>query len=308
MDKRKIIRIVLFCLFAVIFCVAGYNLIKVKLEYRENEQIYSDAVDQFLIYTPTEPPTTQVTTTPVPTTPPTTATTTQTSATSVSSTAPGEVTTTSETTTVPPETTTETSTEATTAATEPIPTYPNFTLDWAALKAANPDIVAWIWQSGTTINYPVLKSDTNDEYLYTTYNYKYSRLGSIFLDWRSSLDRANPVIYGHNAGNGMMFATLVKYRGWEYFNQNRYFYIITENGVEKYAVFSAYKVKTSSDTYTFQFDSDTSYAAYLEKIRLRSAYNMGVGVSPTDHIVTLSTCTNTGEEDRYVVHAKRIEG
>ena len=68
MDKRKIIRIVLFCLFAVIFCVAGYNLIKVKLEYRENEQIYSDAVDQFLIYTPTEPPTTQVTT-PVPTTP-----------------------------------------------------------------------------------------------------------------------------------------------------------------------------------------------------------------------------------------------
>ncbi|MBR5519560.1 MAG: class B sortase [Clostridia bacterium] len=300
MKLRKIIRVTLFCLFAAVFCISAYKLIEVRLAYRENEEIYSEAIDQFVVYlSATEPPVSV-----------TTAATT--SSTSAATTAEPDQ---STATTTPPtatshEPTVETSaTEPTTEATiaEPIAVSPDFVLDWAGLKAVNPDIVAWIWQSGTTINYPVLKSDTNDEYLYTTYNFKYSKLGSIFLDWRSSLDAKNPVIYGHNAGNGMMFATLVKYRGWEYFNQNRYFYIMTEDGTAKYEIFSAYKVKTFSDTYTFAFD-DESYADYIQRILTRSAYKMGVSVSAEDEIITLSTCTNTGDEDRFVVHAKRIEG
>ena len=319
MDKRKIIRIALFCLLAAVFCVAGWQLIKVRLEYRENEQIYSDAIDQFLIYTSEiTPPVVgtfaSVQTTTAATTPAVSDATAaaSTAATSAATTAESTETTPAATSAEPPATTvtttTVTTTPAATTTAAPIPTSPNFVPNWAALKTANPDIVAWIWQSGTAINYPVLKSDTNDEYLYTTYNGIYSRFGSIFLDRRSSLESANPVIYGHNAGNGMMFASLVQYQNWNYFHQNRYFYILTEKGTEKYAIFSAYKVKTSSDTYTFQFDSAESYGAYIQKILLRSAYNMGVSVSETDEIVTLSTCTNTGEDDRYVVHAKRIEG
>ncbi len=304
MDKRKIIRIALFCLLAAVFCAAGWQLIKVRLEYRENEQLYSDAIDQFLIYTPeTTPP---VVGTPASVQTTTAATTPIVSDTTAASTAATSAATPTESTATTPTATSAEPPATTTAA--PVPTSPNFVPNWAALKAANPDIVAWIWQSGTAINYPVLKSDTNDEYLYTTYNGIYSRLGSIFLDRRSSLEGANPVIYGHNAGNGMMFASLVQYQNWNYFHQNRYFYILTEKGTEKYAIFSAYKVKTSSDTYTFRFDSAESYGAYIQKILLRSAYNMGVSVSETDEIVTLSTCTNTGEDDRYVIHAKRIEG
>ena len=82
---------------------------------------------------------------------------------------------------------------------------------------------------------------------------------------------------------------------------------MTENGTEKYAIFSAYKVKTDSDSYTFSFDSDEAYADYVRKILLRSAYDMGVSVTGDDEILTLSTCTNTGEEDRFIVHAKRID-
>ena len=73
MNKRKIIRIALFCLLAAVFCAAGWQLIKVRLEYRENEQIYSDAADQFLIYTPGT--TLPAVTTPVPAQTATTATT-----------------------------------------------------------------------------------------------------------------------------------------------------------------------------------------------------------------------------------------
>lgn len=309
MDKRKIIRIACFCLLAAVFCAAGWQLIKVRLEYRENEQIYSDAADQFLNYAPetTPPAVTTTETAPVQTTAAATTTVPDTTAASSATTAASTETAPAATSAEPPATTAAPATTTVTTA-APIPTSPNFLPDWAALKAANPDIVAWIWQAGTPINYPVLKSDTNDEYLYTTYNGLYSRFGSIFLDRRSSLEEANPVIYGHNAGNGKMFASLVQYQNWNYFHQNRYFYILTEEGTEKYAIFSAYKVKTFSDTYTFRFENAESYGAYIQKILLRSAYNMGVSVSETDEIVTLSTCTNTGENDRYVIHAKRIEG
>lgn len=284
MNRGKIIRFTLLTLFAAVFCYSAVRLIGIWTTYSRNERIYEEAIDQFLIDLhpeetvepsaapatgrPTEPPRTDA--------------------------APDG------------ETTAETAGETT--AEPSLPLAPDFAPDWAALRAVNPDIVGWIWQSGTTINYPLLKGADNEKYLKTTYNNQSSRLGSIFLDYRSSLSGRNAVIYGHNAGNGMMFATLVKYRNRAYYDENPYFYIITEAGTEKYQIFSVYQVTTDSDTYTFSFDSDAAYEAYLRAVQMRSAYNTGVTVGVDDEVVTLSTCTNTGEEIRFVVHAKRIEG
>ena len=35
-------------------------------------------------------------------------------------------------------------------------------VDWAALKAANPDTVAWVYIPGTSISYPVVQGTDND--------------------------------------------------------------------------------------------------------------------------------------------------
>lgn len=297
MDKGKIIRLTLMTLFAAVFCYSAVKLIGIWTTYSENEKIYDDAAEQFLIYT------TPAGSGEEPSPPDTTAAPPQTETDESGGTAPSGTVSGPDTAAAPPETSAPPP-----QTTAPPPAAPDFTPNWAALREVNPDIGGWIWQSGTTINYPLLKGEDNEEYLRTTYNHKSSKLGSIFLDYRSELGGRNAVIYGHNAGNGKMFATLVKYKSRAYYDANPYFYIMTEAGTKKYQIFAAYQVTTDSDTYTFAFEDDAAYEAYLSKILMRSAYNTGVTVGAGDEIVTLSTCTNTGKQIRFVVHAKRIEG
>lgn len=293
MNAHKSVRLCLIVLFAAVFCYSAFRLISAWRLYSQNEAIYDDAADQFLIYSTGTQPQSNVTTLP---TEPAPVSTNATSADAV------ETVPVSESGTLP----TTVLTTPKPAETAPPPTAPDFTPDWDALHRANPDIVGWIWQSGTAINYPVLKGADNDQYLRTTYNGKSSRLGSIFLDYRSDLSARNPVIYGHNAGNGRMFAALVKYKKRSYLEANPYFYLMTPAGTAKYAVFAVYETTTASDTYTFTFEDDAAYEAYLSEIQMRSAYRTGVSVDSGDEILTLSTCTNTGKTIRYVIHAKRI--
>ena len=58
----------------------------------------------------------------------------------------------------------------------------NRKIDFHKLKNENKDIVAWIYIPGTTVDYPILIGDTNEEYLYKDLEGNYTPLGSIFSD------------------------------------------------------------------------------------------------------------------------------
>ena len=59
-------------------------------------------------------------------------------------------------------------------------------------------------------------------------------------------------------------------------------------------------------TATIGFAPDEVYAEYLETIQGRSLYDTGVSVGIEDQVLTLSTCSKSGKELRFVVHAKRV--
>ena len=54
-------------------------------------------------------------------------------------------------------------------------------VDWAALKAENPDVCAWVQIPGTPVNFPVYQGETNDTYLRTGADGNYSLGGLIFI-------------------------------------------------------------------------------------------------------------------------------
>ena len=116
---------------------------------------------------------------------------------------------------------------------------PEKNLDWDVLRETNKDIYAWIYIPETNVDYPVLQSETDDEY-YLMHNLdgSYGYPGCIFTQLLNSKDFTdyNTVLYGHNMKNGTMFRTLHYYQNEEFFYNNPYIYIYTENGVLVYEI------------------------------------------------------------------------
>lgn len=189
---------------------------------------------------------------------------------------------------------------------------PEKNLDWDVLRETNKDIYAWIYIPETNVDYPVLQSETDDEY-YLMHNLdgSYGYPGCIFTQLLNSKDFTdyNTVLYGHNMKNGTMFRTLHYYQNEEFFYNNPYIYIYTENGVLVYEIFAAYNAGDEHILNTYDLRTEEGFAFYLDTVK-EGAYLGGyiradVEVTTANHIITLSTCTDQSDE-RYLVQAVLI--
>lgn len=189
---------------------------------------------------------------------------------------------------------------------------PEKNLDWDVLRETNKDIYAWIYIPETNVDYPVLQSGTSDEY-YLMHNLdgSYGYPGCIFTQLLNSKDFTdyNTVLYGHNMKNGTMFRTLHYYQNEEFFYNNPYIYIYTENGVLVYEIFAAYNAGDEHILNTYDLRTEEGFASYLDTVK-EGAYLGGyiradVEVTTANHIITLSTCTDQSDE-RYLVQAVLI--
>lgn len=182
-----------------------------------------------------------------------------------------------------------------------------FSVDFDVLMKENPDTIGWIrFDEPAVINYPVVKSADNEDYLTKTFTENDNKLGAIFVDYRNSSDFSdrNTFIYGHNMRVGeQMFSQLKNYRDEEYGKKYPYFYIYTPSGeVRTYTIFSAGVVDARSDNYKIEYASDEEYQEYLDLCLESSLYDFGVEVNTDSQIVSLSTCTSVTENERFLVH------
>lgn len=179
-----------------------------------------------------------------------------------------------------------------------------FSVDWNKLLSINSDVVAWIYIPDTNINYPVVQGDNDNQYLHKNIYGKYSKGGTIFVEAYNTnpFENVNTIIYGHNLMNSKMFSDLRKYTNKKFFNQHNVVYIYLPNGeVREYKVISFHIVK-SNDTkiYNPYVENINDYIDYaLKNNKLSTSYTS----SANDKIITLSTCTNRDDTDRYVLHA-----
>lgn len=181
-------------------------------------------------------------------------------------------------------------------------------IDFEPLKSENEEVVAWVRIDGTEINYPVSQGENNEFYLNHLYNKKYNISGSVFMDYRNNTDftSENTILYAHNLRNGTMFGSLKKYKNEEYLKEHKYVWLITPDATYQYEIYAAYEFDSAKDKYEFNFDSEESFLDYLENIKEKSIISSDLEVTPKDHILTLSTCTDENGSKRFIVIAKRI--
>ena len=194
-------------------------------------------------------------------------------------------------------------------------TLADLTVDWDALRAVNPDIVAWIYVPDSPINYPVVQGDDNEEYLHKAFDGSTGWLasaGTIFLDSTNSSDFSdrNSALYGHHMNDGSMFASLSDWQNNDEFNSHRDIYVLTPQGNYRLKTFAL--VKTTGDDALVQttFSSDESYQSYIQdKLDRSVTTQQGEVLSAADirQSMLFSTCEYSQADGRAVLFAAVVE-
>lgn len=179
-------------------------------------------------------------------------------------------------------------------------------LDLDALRAVNPDVAAWLAIPGGDIAHPVCRGPDNDYYLHHTWERKWNGGGAIFLDCRSRRDFEgfHTIIYGHRMRNGTMFGPLHRYAEQDFWAEHPYIYLADGECVRRYAVFAAWEPSVTSAVYAWKPDSEAARRELIDQCLGGSVIDTGVVPGPEDKLLTLSTCTASGHETRWVVQAR----
>lgn len=179
------------------------------------------------------------------------------------------------------------------------------TVDLSALRDVNSDILGWITIPDTELSYPVLTGRDNQYYLNHTWSGERNAAGAIFLEQGCAGDFSdfNVIIYGHRMHNNMMFGTLRFYEDIDFWRAHPSVYLVSDAGVARYDIFAAYEAGVRDQTYRLGLAEDEKQA-FLDFCLSSSVLDTGVVPTPSDQILTLSTCTRQGgPATRWVVQA-----
>lgn len=177
-------------------------------------------------------------------------------------------------------------------------------IDVGALQEKNTDVIGWICIPGTDLSYPLLQGEDNKYYLNHTWQRKKSSAGSVFMDHRSSLDNLYSLIYAHRMTNTTMFGTLKFYNDEAYWAEHPSVYLVSENAVGRYDIFSAFEASVHSDVYKLDLP-EREREGFLAWCLEQSVIDTGITPETEEKTICLSTCTSGGSATgtRWVVHA-----
>ena len=138
-------------------------------------------------------------------------------------------------------------------------------LTYAEYRALNSDVVGWIKIKDTNVDYPIVQSHDNEEYLTLTPTLVESKAGSLFVDSHASLSGQYAVIHGHNMSKSkIMFAQLTNYGNRAFYDSHRTFELTIGDNTYTYKVFAVYTVDVgdvkNAKYMMFDYPSDIAFA------------------------------------------------
>ena len=184
------------------------------------------------------------------------------------------------------------------------------TKSFEQLRQINPEVFAWLTVNDTPIDYPVTQADNNEKYINTNAEGQYTLSGAIFLDYRNSpdFDDFNSILYGHHMEKKRMFGSLSDFAEETYFDAHPYgnlFFNGQDHGLE----FFAFLLTDAYDQNLFSpaVVAEEKKSALLAEIYAAALYTRDIPVTTEDHLILLSTCTNSITNGRYMLVGRLSE-
>ncbi len=189
-------------------------------------------------------------------------------------------------------------------------------IDFAALKAINPDTVGWLFVPNTQMNYPVVQNEDNIKYLTTSFSGKPSKTGALFVDSKNSIapPDKNIIIYGHNMGAGRqdMFGGMLLYKDAEYAIAHSNVMFETPEEIGDWQVFAVLHLNIAKSNFNYlqqTFRSDMEFENWLNAAKELSIAQTNISTANINRALTLSTCDRSryGRNGRIVLLAVQTE-
>ena len=178
-------------------------------------------------------------------------------------------------------------------------------IDITGLRTENPDVTGYVRVDGTGIDYPVMKNEDPDKYLYAGFDGEYAVYGSIFMDNACYEGAMNTVLYGHNMKSGKMFAPLKNYLNPEYKEAHPIIKYIDEHAISLYRICAVFSAPAGDDSLIkclvpYTEDEMEQLRGYVDAAGGTVHEDFGYG----DQLITLATCEYTHKDGRLFVIGK----
>ena len=175
----------------------------------------------------------------------------------------------------------------------------------------NDDIIAYI-EIPNILTEPVVQTTDNDYYLHYDIYKKENITGAVFLDYRNNInDSKKLLIYSHSDPEGTLpFVKLNNYNKQDFYNENKYIYLIDSNNKRKYEVFSSYIETSDFDYVNLENFNGLTYKEHLEKLKNKSLIKTDINLDDNSKVLILQTCSfekkiNSKEKYQLVI-AKEV--
>lgn len=184
-----------------------------------------------------------------------------------------------------------------------IPSF-NKEVNFQNLHNENNDYLFWLYIPNSNIDYPVMMSKDNKDYLHSSFYKENLYAGTLFIDALSSKkeNQENLIIYGHNMRDGSMFGTLKKWKNKKYFDSHKFIEVYTEKEKRIYYVFAVREVSSNMNLLNYKLDGFTNNE-YIQDAKNKNVQFREIEEQyKNNQIMTLSTCMSN-DAKRLILNA-----
>lgn len=181
------------------------------------------------------------------------------------------------------------------------------TVSFQDLMKKNREIIAWLTVNNTHIDYPVVQYRDNVKYLNTDAFGNYNLAGALFLDCENAPDFSdfNSIIFGHHMDKKEMFGELTDFAEQSYFDAHRYGSLWYGGEAHEIEWFSYMETDAYDDRlYIPGLKTYEDRSGYLKSIKEKSKHMRDAGVTVSDRLVVLSTCSSYQTNGRSILVGK----